>query len=280
MALQWRETLSPKASLSFGYVRRDDAKADNSVWQLQGETRSAGWEGRWSYARSQDKSRSGKREKVSTGEHWNLKGGYAKSGFRAGLRYGQTSPGFVVRNGLVSSTDVREMSARLSYGREWKAGPVRQLGVSTVAYRATRPDKSFYRRNQTHSLAARTAGGLNLRLSYRAEQFQQYRDHVTSVGLIWPASGPFQNLGLRYSFGTRRGSAYQFLSPVVSCRLGGKLAMSASSQLVRHSKNSDLETLALNYNLGNRQSLGIRVEHRNNDTRWLLAFRQNGQGSI
>jgi hypothetical protein len=270
-ALQWRETLSPKASLSFGYVGRDDDRAHNRVWQMQGDAQSGGWEGRLSYARSQDKK--------GDGDRWDVSGGYKKNGFRARLHYGQTSPEFVARNGLVPYTDVRELSGQLSYGCQWQTGAVRQLSVFTGAYEATRLDNAFYRRYQTHGLTTRMASGLSLRLNYRTERFQRHHDHVTSVGLIFPGAGPFATLGVRYGLGTRRGSAYRFFAPVVSCRLGPKLTAGLSSQTVRHTKNNELKTVSLNYDLGNRQSLGIRVEHRGSDTSWLLAYRQNaGRG--
>ncbi len=158
-------------------------------------------------------------------------------------------------------------------------GALRRLGAVTSAYRATRLNNTPHRR-VTHALAARTAGGVDLRLSYRTERFQQHRDHVTSVGLTCPASGSFPALGLRYALGSRGGSAYHFLAPAVSCRFGQKLTMSLSGQIIRHIKNNDLATVTLNYDLGDKRRLGMRLERRESDIRWFLAYHQNGYGSL
>ncbi len=281
-AMQWRETVAPGAALSFGYVNRDDKKTNSGVWQVQGSfsgggtraatdrraapSRSSGWTSSFAYARSQDNK--------GRGERWNANGTYRARGVSAILRTAQTSRGFRAPSGLIPHTNVRETESTLSWGGQWQGGVVRQLSLSSTYYDAKRLDGSFYRRYQMHSANAALSGGLTVRASTRPEQFGKFHDNILSLQVSYAKLGPFQNLGLRYSEGARRGSAYRFVSPTASLRLNSKMTLAISHQMARHVKNSDLLSATLNYSLGNRQNLALRFSQRNGDNAYYLSLRQ------
>jgi hypothetical protein len=287
--LQWREAVTPGAALTLGYVRRDDAKVKNAVWQAQVNLGAAegrptarsgpgdeGWTGSLTYARSDD--RNGK--KRANGDRWSVTGGYAVGGLRARVRRGETSPTFLARNGLTPSVGVRETESLLSWSGHWKSGPIRQCSVFAGRYDADRTDGTFYRSFENYGINLRTADGISLRLNSRPERFQKYADNVTTAAIILPAVGPFQSVSLRYAWGMRRGADYRFLSPALSLRCGPKCTLAASYQTVRQAAATEYLNLNLIYDLRNRESVAVRIARRNGDLAWYLTLRQNGTRTL
>lgn len=268
----WKVAPTPYWSLTTSAVVRHDAEVRNEVLNARFGWHSGNWGGDAGYGRSSD--RSGRGDVYGGNLWWNTK----NMGFNAGM--GGVSPGYLPRDGYVSFTDVRNQGLSGWYGGQLRRGAIRSWSLSAGATEARHYDNTFQMRNRNISGGLQTRSDIALSFSRQIGGFEEFRDHLTTLAISYPATDQFHYIGVRYNTGNLGGSRYTFLGPFAAYRFGERLSVALSLTSVRQFEDHEQDIATVSYDLDKAHSISGRLVKRDGDTNWYLSYRQSGYGGL
>jgi hypothetical protein len=266
--LVWR--LSPYDSVGLMSVSRFEEGVENHVLTGGGLFRRGDWFGALGYARSFD--REGPGEYLTTYLAWSPDNWHAGGGFWF------SSPGYLPRDGYVKYTDERGWFFEFMHAKVWRTGPFQEFWFHVETWSYEHYDGSSFRDGYLVSIDGDHRNGLGAEVWWQSSHFEENADEVQAVELAYPVNDKFRNLSLEYGWGRRAGRSYSYLGPGVQWKFFGRLAISLTTEVLRHVENREQDIFGVSYDLSREQSIGGRLVRRDGETNWYLSFRSSGYG--
>lgn len=213
------------------------------------------------------------------GELWEAYLGYHGSRFQCFVLPHAVRPGYKNELGYVPFTDYKGLFYNLSYGTEWRKGPLRSMGSWFYMSNSDHFDGRRFRRERGGGCDIRTRSDLAFRVSWDGGQFEEHHDGVWGLGFKVRASDSFRNFGVDYCWGRRASARLRFLSPFVTWRWS-KLTVGVKSSILRHREDAHQHIVTVNYDFSPGRGVGGRLVSQTGGTNWYLSYRQSGYGGV
>jgi len=193
-------------------------------------------------------------------------------------RYSYVSPTYLPRDGFVAYRNQKGYEYSGMYNNSWRSGAIRDLAASANWISYDHYNGDFYRDLFLGSIQARTANDLLGYATFQAGGYESFSDQVTSIGFQYPTQNKFRNVGLSYSNGTQSGFDYESISGNIQWKLGRRLSLGLSTELVNLAGNDEQYIGILSYDIAKDQSIGGRIVSHGGKTNGYLSYRKSGYG--
>lgn len=271
--LRGRHAFGETSNVNLALINRDDEQVSNRVLVLGEDFRRGFWNADASWAGSWLGSR-------QTGSAGNAFLYYSSPRWFVSVVPHFVSPDFRNDLGFIPFTDYKGVLADVSYGTQWRKGPVRSLSAGVSTNDSHHYDGRLFRQQRSASISAQSRSDYSLHLGWDGGRFEQFDDSVYTVRLGARVSDPFHNYGLGYSWGRRADDPISFLTPYVTWRFGERLTLGLSSAILQHTEDLQQHIFTFSYDFSPRQGIGGRVVARTGGTNGYLAYRRSGYGGV
>lgn len=205
---------------------------------------------------------------------------YEKLGLGGYLDAYYVNDAYLPRLAYVPERNLKGFEGGTYYERNFNRGIFNSIGGYLGYGKFSRTDGGFYRRSFNGNFGVTFRNLLNISAGSDNGDFEGSRDGTGFVAVNYPSGNPYRNIGGFYTSGRQAGEHYDLYSVGGAYRIGNRLQLNGSYQMVQYYGFNDLGILSANYDLDAYRSVGGRFVKQGTDLGGYASFRQAGNTGI
>ena len=202
---------------------------------------------------------------------------YSANGWNYGVEWAQISKNFFPRLGFSPEQDLKGVNFNLFKEVQPKHGPFSAIQIESFGVQYDHFDGGFYRKEIAASVNFAMRNALSVGVGADFSNFEGSPDHHFDVGLEYPYTNPYRNLGLQFTDGEFDGDHYRSWALSFQYRPINRMQVSVGTQFVDYRGFQRQVIGSVRFDIGKNEAIGGRFVNSGDQLNWYGFYRFSGR---